>query len=769
MAYNQRTPLANVIPGGWNKNLIKKYNVSSKKGAQGKAYHELCIVCSHTADMQRANGGCNSVTRNLFYRIRGYRTNNNPARYLAIEPLAAPCGYMSAEQYEQALRVGSPDGPGRGIAHAGTPVDFTALCYVVGFVCARTILDLDVELPAHGDVEVLSFYAHFDAHTHSEPVITKALYANPNELQTLLSLFRLCGVTRVFTTAKTVCERGRLLTGRSLGHYTLGVFCSIIGATEQLGCAAPHFIAWFRGAMAAVTICAHTEEGGWLRKVLKMADYPKPLGIVPDLSPCAYSYPKRANPINVDVCSHFLEFYLLCIRCITAADPADPQFETGTVVKRDEGAVGNRADCFTGLQELFSMWCDKFLSEVAVAAGLSRPDLSIERTFSRYWRGPPVDSHLNHEVIIPFFLVEPAGLDVFDNIKDPFPRIGSFTREERMPPLGRRCIAIIPMKDYGHSAAGTAFRQCGVRFVTEGFTLRGLGLAYVWSGDGVNNNLLHVRPVVDPDHDYYHKDLALARGDGLHSLSESRWIIPHAPVPHPAECWGGSRRRMFHIIYTGRPNQGCLDDLKNQMVRMRCSTLHYAAATEAKLPVCARTLPGRFAREVELLNKCIDAVQELGAAYAGEVPPGGGGARTTTPIWKRALTIAVVPDPPADNVDDVAVGPAVVAPEGGLVDEISTLTLATVPPAPLGDVVHTHTAANLAVNLQARNLPAAGAANIAVPTPVPAAGLTAGQIAPPQAVPHMSPAPAPAHHLGDGASPPAIPIVAVPPPGGAHP
>lgn len=717
MAKISRTPLAGLMPAAWNSNLVVRH---SNHGAQAphkkkqSEYNELCLVSSHQATHNRANGGNSTVDSQLFYRLRSFRVNNDPAKHLTINPDGPFCGYMPQEEYEVALRNGSPDGPSRGVAAGGTPFDFSAVCYVAGFVCARTLLGMDVKLPDPDGLSIYSFYAHFDIHSGNEVILTKGLYSSQNELATLLCFLKICGVRTVFTTAKTVSSSGKKLAERALGNYALGLACSIIAAAENVGCGAAHLLAWFRGTTAGMTLCCHNDEGGWLRRPLKRAEYVTPAGIVPAEVKAAFDYPKNCDYRDVDVGGRILELVFLCYRCVSAADPRVGDNPVGTVIPRDVSPPTQTASDFSTLQTAFEAWQYRFVCTIGKAAGLSHGPLDLMHTFRPYWSNPPVDKHLKESPIMPFFMVEPSPFDVFPDVEDAFMSIGNPLKRVTIPLLGKNAIAAVPMRGYYSSVNSTGIRGGRVRFVTNGFTLRSLGLAYVWAGEGAHNFLMHVRPVSDPDRGYNQRDLAFARDSRTGSLAESRWVLPHAPIPNPMELWGGSRRRMFEVVFSGSSAQGALEDLRNGQVSMACSPLYFSATTTAPLPTCARSLPKWAARELHKLNRYADYCGEMEQIY-DELPPWGSeGSGEVSPLWLSGVSVTPVKEQQVDPPDTVLVQPAVTAPPGGITGEDVTLALEHLGAAPLGTTVFTPAAQGAALNLQARNLPPATAATLTV-------------------------------------------------------
>lgn len=155
---------------------------------------------------------------------------------------------MPDDTFKSAIGLGFVHEDIRAMTNEGAAFDYTAVCYVLGFVATRLILDVPVDLPMDNWPTATSASGVAPGGLRSgAPILTRTVWNGYEEFATLLSILSVAGVSHFyvlhnFTVAieHAAGKERSVLSGRPLLRYVLGAAFTIMGAGNQAHCAAHH-------------------------------------------------------------------------------------------------------------------------------------------------------------------------------------------------------------------------------------------------------------------------------------------------------------------------------------------------------------------------------------------------------------------------------------------------------------------------------------------------------------------------------------------------
>lgn len=257
------------------------------------------------------------------YKI-SLRSSVDPLEGLNVEPMQ-PLAAYDAPEVAQYLSPVIGTAAEKLWCHA-LDFDMRSLCYVVGAEMGAMMLGAQLPRSKYKRAEPRFFESGTVLSSGTEVVLTPECYRSDNvTLGLWAELLGKAGCEQFVLASKSaqiapaVQRRARVIAMSSIANR-------VLSQAHLRGCLGNHVSALFRGMCATATLHAHCDEGGWLRRMLRTADYPVPSGVLHEALDDVGGF----RPINTNdlACrSQMLAIYLTCVRAVSLADP-----ESGTSV-----------------------------------------------------------------------------------------------------------------------------------------------------------------------------------------------------------------------------------------------------------------------------------------------------------------------------------------------------------------------------------------------------------------------------------------------------
>jgi hypothetical protein len=236
-----------------------------------------------------------------------------------------------------------------------------------------------------------------------------------------------------------------------------------------------------------------------------------------------------------------------------------------------------------------------------------------EASHISYWRDNESDSrHLYHEVLFPFFWVEPSPImDYGDTtifmpcvptktvVMEMFPKSRDFRRSKNYPP---GCI--VPPRGSATLLAVDAFeaRRSGSQYILSGRYRRADGLGA----------LIEV-----PSQQFATDGNSLMFSGNSDVFSQKRWVTPHNPIAHPSECIGATSTLMVfhHCGNDGRVRNAMaypnFEDLQGSLTSVCGDFAIVAPSNNCTSSETHRTVPRSLQRELLKVMSLSDYGEEV--------------------------------------------------------------------------------------------------------------------------------------------------------------
>lgn len=348
------------------------------------------------------------------------------------------------------------------------------------------------------------------------------------EFVTLAAIAGPSGISVLQLVADTLPNtRVKPFQGYRLASFTLRAFAHLLTAAQGCGSAPHHLQAFYRGMTATWSLWSHTDEGGWLRNMLKSPSYPPSSGVLAAAGDEIIGLPLKSEVDAKELTRIAVGMYLSFSATMVVADC----HRTGlpSVINRD-GGDENRPSCFGELAPQTYEVLETWRNLISDKLGLHRSAVLDGHSCRSYFNADRVDDHLHGDDLLPFWWVEPSFLYTGDPGKLEMPvRLGKVVEM----PLLRTTDVIVP-------AVSTDFRGClpagaTLLAIRSGGGIRMEGASYLLSGTyRPADGLTHAWYVTSGAHGANSTE-ALFVEPGVVNCAARRWLTPHNPVANPAE------------------------------------------------------------------------------------------------------------------------------------------------------------------------------------------------------------------------------------------
>jgi hypothetical protein len=416
--------------------------------------------------------------------------------------------------------------------------DFRALSYVCGQVACLAATGIDNDLSRDGSAKCTSIGQIWNNPNGGDIMVPPNVIFKSGEWATLACIAKLAKCdTLTFLSDVLPPQESRQLQGKSLCVFLLRLHACILSSADGMGCAAHHDEAFFRGMCSAWTLWGHSDEGGWARNYLAKADYPRPRGLLAPTSTTMSGLPVMQNVSLSSGTRWCVALFLRGAGIWSAVDKPMQGVCTAMagVQDADEGPAQ-----IAGLQQLSARHLELWRRKVEEIEHYIPSPVFDEASHISFWRDNDADSrHLYHEVIFPFFWVEPSPIMDYGETTiympcvplkvvemEMFPKSKSFKKSRNYPD---NCI--VPPRGSATLIAVDSFeaRRSGSQYILSGRYRRADGLG----------SLVEV-----PSAHFATDGNSLLFSGQSDVFSQKRWITPHNPMAHPAECRGATSTLM---------------------------------------------------------------------------------------------------------------------------------------------------------------------------------------------------------------------------------
>jgi hypothetical protein len=435
--------------------------------------------------------------------------------------------------------------------------DLRSLFYCLGDLTGMTVCDIPWPT-AKSDVRFMSMYAtSIDEHN-------LVFYPGGGKSKDIIYTIAVCAKMAQTNNIYLAAEQGGpsnppedSVQKRRFIHRTMRCLMRDVIDMDVYG---EHMFAYYRGLCKHITLRAHSDEGGWIRKAMMRANYPRPVGLICQDSSLDVETPrfKTINTSQAIFLSEVLGHMVETAACVADADPLMIRNMVSVFDNReldDSGAAidedttkAEKPSAFPDLEEVLNNIEDRatvVLGRTDVGQGLEHhTSLLIRGTFRSYLSDNRVDKHFKHKNFMPYAYVEHgAVLKEQSTVTCDGPKAGRSVQIPLFPEppvtLGKQ---VLNLAGNGHALNDALY----FRYRDTG--LRGLGAFYLGSGafGGIGLESISIMDGVSGKH-----QVAMCR-DNQPNLESMRWIRPHCPVPMAGESSIWSGRPYLKMIRNSR-------------------------------------------------------------------------------------------------------------------------------------------------------------------------------------------------------------------------
>jgi hypothetical protein len=361
----------------------------------------------------------------------------------------------------------------------------------------------------------------------------------------------MAGVKNVVMLADSVPGvNARLHTGLSLGAYALRVFTCVMERADAACCASHHMLAFWRGMNKAVSLHAHTDEGGFVRAPLKAATYPRSCGVLTCGLGGFMELPTTKDLIRSEVTRVSLAIHLTMAGLFAVSGINDDGHYT---VFEGNGHANQRPSSLDGLDSEMYDVLSVMRRKIEGMFGFGACAVTDRHSMRTYFTNDPVNRHIDGTYLSPLNYIEPSGLLVES---DEPSLVASHGKAVTMPLCANRGVYFNPgcFEVEGRVVSGAT-----LFVIKEKGNIRHDAMSYLMSAEyNPANGLGQVEYCSRADLGTATTD-AMFVASGVTNGASRRWVTPHNPMPNVNEAFS-PLPLSFSYMYRGRGREPSKDD-----------------------------------------------------------------------------------------------------------------------------------------------------------------------------------------------------------------
>lgn len=444
--------------------------------------------------------------------------------------------------------------------------DLRAFLYVLGAAAAGgagpCVFDTPTRLTAYKTLST-----GWMVPSEGELTVGPNLVQTADQFATLSALGAVAGVSNItFLTDFIPGTQGNVLTGRALSKFAIRVAMNFLSAAHDCFSYAAHRVAFECGKTSVMTLNAHSDEGGWIRAMLRAPTYPPSTGIVSCMGREFIGFPLQESVDPNECLRIVVAGYLEAIALLHPADVLS--FGTTSFYEKEAGGTGKPSDFDVFVNDANTV-LHKWRELLCDLDGLHHDSTSDVGSFQGFFNSDKVERHLSAvDVLIPWWWVEPAPLLTMD-----IP--GYFV------PCAHGKITTLPMfkaENVHHNSpvldsSGRTMPNSRVWVDRKPGPFREEGASYLYSPAYHGDNGLG-QFVKTGRLDGTQSAVMGFVDNGTVNLADMRWVTPHNPLPCPLEGIGtGVTTFMMHatrVVRDPTPAELMYGKVESRLGRFFC-------------------------------------------------------------------------------------------------------------------------------------------------------------------------------------------------------
>jgi hypothetical protein len=522
-----------------------------KEGDKHEKHLTLGVTHSVCGVLSGKEIGGSSVIK---YRMHIDVNDKSLCPHLNVTEKVTPLAYQNSDEFKALVNSVRPKTGYDLSAFTGIYFDLRAVAYACCVVVAMGAADIQVNLSTSKVAKVKSIGNVWHNPNAGEVLIAPTLIKTDSEWSTLACILGMSGGRFMTYMSDTIPPDGRQLAGPALASFGLRLFGTILSSADAMGVAAHHELAFFRGLSSKLVLHAHSDEGGWIRTAMKMADYPPPQGLLIPLGATGGDIPLVESIALGDTLRWAVAYLLRGAGIMSAINSGSGK--VAIICETDETGRPGGVKGLLGIYTHLSKWRDA----VTQISGYMPEVIGDTASLRTYFQQNAVDRHLNGPFVSPYFWVEPTGIvDIDGSLPQPagykgkrvlplFPGLKAVYKHEHYQELGS-CV----VRD---SALLLHFKERHPRMSGSSYLLNPLY--------NPKNGVSCFIPVTDARLGVHYNG-AMFCDPEAQSMGGQRWITPHNPIANPMEglCLTDC---LYRFVHPGTRNMPNYNDLMNANV-----------------------------------------------------------------------------------------------------------------------------------------------------------------------------------------------------------
>jgi hypothetical protein len=357
----------------------------------------------------------------------------------------------------------------------------------------------------------------------------------------MLMLFGEAGVKSVqLMTDYVPGSEATLLTGKALARYAQRLAFNVLYAANSTVTFGLHMQAYLNGMLSVCTLNAHSDEGGWVRRMFTSVDYCTPCGVLFCMDRRFGLLPLAEKVSDHEIARNTFGIFLEGFALLPVGDyKAHGKYSIATRPEGSRPSVNSYEELLSQMDAVMTCWRELLCEQYDA----HRDGVQAYGDFNAYIGQDPEDRHFANTTIMPWWFIEPSPFILRDyDFYDTPARTGKVTT---LPLF--RCSKVTHSRSVTDPLTGGLAPGATIGIVREPGNARMEGFSYLLSGtyhreNGLSQLLLRRSP------DGEGPDGAMFFDPTMEVYGNQRWVLPDCGMVNPYEGFTVDPQQLYYQV-----------------------------------------------------------------------------------------------------------------------------------------------------------------------------------------------------------------------------
>lgn len=368
-----------------------------------------------------------------------------------------------------------------------------------------------------------------------------SMFTTRHEFITMLMLFGEAGVKSVqLMTDYVPGSEATLLTGKALARYAQRLAFNVLYAANSTVTFGLHFQAYLNGMLSVCTLNAHSDEGGWIRRMFTQVDYCVPCGVLFCMDRRFGLLPLAEKVSDHEIARNTYGMFLEGFALLPVGDyKAHGKYSIATRPAGSRPSINSYEEVLSQMDAVMTCWRELLCEQYDA----HRDGVQSYGDFNPYIGQDPEDRHFESTTIVPWWFIEPSPFILKDY--DFYETPAMVGRVKELPLF--RSDKVTHSRSVVDPVTGSLGPGATIGIVRSAGSARMEGFSYLLSGSYHRENGLG-QITMQRSRDGEGPDAAMFFDPKETVYGNQRWVLPDCGLVNPYEGYTVDPQQLYYKV-----------------------------------------------------------------------------------------------------------------------------------------------------------------------------------------------------------------------------